>query len=398
MTVTRRSRTAAAVAVAVALILTTLSACATGGITAAAAPDCFTGTGLVLVVPVHQNAQAPGIPSEWDCALDAALRAEAPIGMVTAEGHPRVVLEGHVASLTAANPHALNDQVAAAKNAIIAAAARASATSDGNDLLAALALAADLVPGAQILSLDNGATDTGVLRTADEGMTTLVAAADVAQFVVDAGACPALAGARVDLYGLGYQVAPAEPISQRQRDLVAATWVAVLTECGAEATAVPLPRTGTGPAHAHTARPIRPEAAPGFVVLAQDAQEDCEAVLPDSVIGFVADEAVFLSADAAQKVVAEAGRHLADCVGTVEVIGTTSSAGSAAGREALSARRAGAVRDLLAGELGIPVEDIAAHGLGYDTEAGGCVVDRVDGVLDPLLAARNRKVVIRIVP
>ena len=396
MTVTRRSRTAAAVAAA--LTLTTLSACATGETTAAAAPDCFTGTGLVLVVPVHQNAQAPGIPSEWDCALDAALRAEAPIGMVTAEGHPQVVLEGYVASLTAANPHALNDQVAAAKNAIIVAAARASATSDGNDLLAALALGADLVPGAQVLSLDNGATDTGVLRTADEGMTTLVAAADVAQFVVDAGACPAVDGARVDLYGLGYQVAPAEPISQRQRDLVAATWVAVLTECGAQATAIPLPRTGTGPEHVHTARPIQPEADPGFVVLAQDVQDDCEAVLPDSVIGFVADEARFLAPGTTHEVVAEAARHLADCVGTVEVIGTTSSAGTAAGREALSARRAEAVRDLLAGELGIPVGDISAHGLGYDTEAGGCVVDRVDGVLDPVLAAQNRKVVIRIVP
>ncbi len=369
MTATRSSRIAAAIAAALTLI--GLTACAGGEPSDAAAADCFSGTGLALVLPVHQNAQAPGIPSEWDCALGAALRAGAPIGVVTAEGHPQVILEGYVASLTAANPHALNDQVAAAKNAIIAAASRAGATSDGNDLLAALALAADLVPGAQVLSLDNGATDTGVLRTADEGMTTLVAAEDVAQFVVDAGACPAVEGARVELYGLGYQVAPAEPISQRQRDLLAATWVAVLTECGADAAAIPLPRTGTGPEHTYTARAIQPEAEPHFTVVAQGARDECEAVLPDSVIGFVADEARFLDPGTAHEVVAEAARHLSDCVGTVEVIGTTSSAGTAAGREALSARRAEAVRALLASELGIPVEDIAAQ---------------------------NRKVVIRIVP
>ena len=82
----------------------------------------------------------------------------------------------------------------------------------------------------------------------------------------------------------------------------------------------------------------------------------------------------------------------------VEVVGTTSSAGTEQGRAALSTARAQAVRTLLAEALGVPEDSIGAVGLGYDTEKGGCVVDRADGVLDPMLAAANRKVTIRIVP
>ncbi|GEL95970.1 OmpA family protein [Cellulomonas composti] len=391
-TISTRLLAAAAAVVAAAL----LAGCASGtAVGPSAQADCPTAPALALVVPVHQNAQEPGVPQEWDCALDRAIRDGAPISVVTAEGRPQVLLKGFRADVSADNPQAVEDDVVAAKNTVIASVASASASSAGNDLLGAVALAADLAPGGQILSLDNGTTDTGVVRTADEGMTTLVDPADVAQLVVDRGACPAVEGARVQLYSLGYQVAPAEPISTRQRTRVAQTWESVLVACGAEVAAVALPRTGEGPAGAYTTRAIAPEADPAMPALA--AASSCEATLPDAVVGFVADEATLLSPADARSAVAAAARQLAACSGDVQVVGTTSSAGTEAGRAALSARRAEAVRDLLADALGVPAGAIAATGLGYDEgPLGGCVVDRVDGVLDPALAAQNRKVVIRI--
>lgn len=388
----------AAALTAATLLITTLAGCGGTGTAPAADPGCFSGTGLVLVVPVHQNAQAPGVPQEWDCALDTAIRSSAPVSVVTSEGVPQVLLKEYVADISTENPLAADDDTAAAKSAVVAAVAAATATSDGNDTLAALSLAADLAPGGQILSADNGASDTGVVRTADPGMTTAINAADVAQQVVDLGSCPAVEGQHVSLYSLGYQVAPARPISQRQRDTVTATWQLVLEACGAVVDTVAAPRTGDGPPQGHVSVAIEPEPDP-VVAIGSDADPgtDCEVVLPDSAVGFVAEQATLLEPERARGVVAEVAAHLAACPGKVEVLGTTSSAGTEQGRKALSTLRAELVRDLLAAELGVPPTTIEATGLGYDITRGGCVEDRFAGVLDPILAGSNRKVLVRVV-
>lgn len=385
--------------VAGALTAAVLTGCgSTSTVNSVGQPDCLTGSALVLVVPTHQDAQAPGVPQQWDCALDAAIRRGLPISVVTAEGKPRVLVRGLRAAVTTDNPDAANDDVAAAKNTIIAGVASAGPASNGDDLLAALSLAADLAPGGQILSSDNGAADTGVVRTTDAGMTTVVDPVDVAQLVQDRGACPAVKGTRVELYGLGYQVAPGEPLSTRQRTRVTQTWESVLTACGANVQTVALPRTGVGPGGPFTAVAITPEAEPVMPTAASTPSRTCQAVLPDSVVGFVADKATFLAPDDARKLIASVATGLTACPGTVEVVGTTSSAGTEQGRAALSKARADAVRELLAQAMGIPAAAITARGLGYDTSAnGGCVIDRVDGVLAPVLAAQNRKVMIRVI-
>jgi len=370
----------------------------------ACAPDepatqgCLQGTSLGLVVPVHQNAQAPAVPSTWDCVLDEAVRAGVPISVVTAEGRPQVLVTSYVARLDAANSRALEDQVAAAKSSLVAAVAAAAAKSDGNDLLAAIGLVADLAPGGDIRVLDNGATDTGAVRTVDPGMSTIVDAADVVQHVAEAGACPSVAGSVVTFYGLGYQVAPAEQLSQRQRDRLGEIWTAVLVSCDARVSVTPLPRLGDGPAHQFSAAAIVPEEIGSMTVAPAVADDErCEAVVPEGRIGFVRDVATFLDDGAAREVVRDVAQRLSGCEGNVEVVGTTSSAGDEAGRARVSTARATAVRDLLAHELGLPAAQIEASGLGFDTSARGrCVEDRVDGVLDPVLAATNRKVIIRV--
>lgn len=388
-----------AVGVLLAGLTTVLTACSTGPEAGATDAGCLSGDALVLVVPVHQGAQRPGVPAAWDCALDAAVRTGTPVGVVTAEGRPQVLLRDHAAAVDGGNELAVADEVVAAKNAIISVVAGATASSDGNDALAAYALAADLAgPGGQILSLDNGATDTGVVRTVEPGMTTVVDPADTAQLVLDQEACPAVSGLRVELYGVGSQVAPAAALSQRQRDRLAHTWRAILAACGAEVVVVALPRTGEGPVTTHTARPVAPEAAPEMPAGETAGAHPCEAVLPDATVGFVADEATFLDTDQARAVVDAVARQVALCPGRVEVVGTTSSAGTPEGRARVSTGRAEAIRALLAAALDVPADTVDARGLGYDEGAGGCVVDRVDGVLQPVLAAQNRKVTIRVVP
>lgn len=396
-TTTQRARRTASAAVAAAL-LATLAGCSSGATSATGdGPACFTGTGLVLVVPVHQNAQAPGVPREWDCALDAAIRSAAPVSVVTSEGVPQVLVKQFVADISTQNPIAADDDTAAAKSSVVAAVAAAVATSDGNDTLAAYSLAADLAPGGYILSADNGASDTGVVRTTDPGMTTAVDPADVAQQVVDLKACPAVEGQHISLYSLGYQVAPAAPISQRQRDTVTATWQLVLEACGATVDTVAAPRTGDGPPPGHVAAAIEPEPEPAVdIASATDQTTGCEVALPDTTVGFVADQATFLDPGRAQDVIAQVAAQIAKCPGTVEVLGTTSSAGTEEGRKDRSTRRAQLVRDLLAAALATDPATITARGLGYDTTEGRCVEDRVGGVLQPALASVNRKVIVRV--
>lgn len=394
MSLVSRPRTAATVLGLKVVTAVALAGCAGGAASSEVADaDCLHGGSLALVVPVHTGAQAPGVPPEWDCALDAAIRESAPISVVTVEGNPQVVVAGYRADVNTSNELVAADDVTAAKNVVVGAVSAAAATSDGVDLLAALALAADLAPGGQVMSLDNGATDSGVVRTVEDGMTTVVDPADVAQLVVDSAACPAVEGTRVELYGLGYQVAPAEPVSQRQRNRVEQIWQTTLEACGADVAVVALPRTGDGPTTARTARAITPEEDPTMPTSTAGAA-GCEAVLPDAVVGFVADEATFLHPARSAEVIADAADRVAACPGRIEVVGTTSSAGTPDGRERLSTQRAEAVRAILAERLGVPEADVVVRGLGYDRSE--CVEDRPDGVLDPVLAAQNRKVVIRV--
>ena len=358
--------------------------------------DCLAGDSLTLVVPVHQGAPAPAVPREWDCAMDAAIRGGLPISVVTSEGEPRVLVRSSVAEVRTDNDLVAKDDVTRAKNELILAITAASAESDGNDLLAALALAGDLSPAGQVMSLDNGITDTGALRTVEEGMSTSIDAVDVAQNVQDNGACPTLTGVHVELYSLGYQVAPGEAISQRQRTRVTEIWSTTLQACGATTTVVSLPRTGQGPDTTHASRTLPAEPDPQMPS-AQPAPEACEAVLPDSAVGFVTNRATFLDPDRAREVVSDVAAALAACPGAIEIIGTTSSAGTIEDRADLSMQRATAVGQLLGEVLGTPIESMRLRGLGYDEAEGGCIPDVVNGVLDPVLAAQNRKVVIRVV-
>ena len=354
-----------------------------GGTTAAPPRDCVKGSSLTMIVPVHQGAQAPALPQQWQCAIEVALLGRVPINIVTAEGKPQVVLRGFTAEIETINPEAAHDDLVAAQNTVINAAAQARASSNGNDLLAALSLAADLSPGngrgAQILSLDSGLTDTGVVRIT-EGLSG-AAPKDVASFVTTNNACPMLKGKNVHFYGLAYGAPPQESLSQYQKDTISRIWSDIATTCGAAAQAVALPRTGPGPAtRIFTTKPVTPDTpptmkvAPGTIVRVPD----------NTALGFVIDSDKLRDPAAARVLLADVATQLKASPAThLRVTGSTSNGPTAwPSLTALSRARAATVGQLLIA-MGVSTSQVTTTGAGYRAQPP---------VTGPASAAQNRAV------
>jgi len=171
-----------------------------------------------------------------------------------------VILRGYRPDISDIEGPPHDDDLIAAQNTVIAAARSATATSDGNDLHAALSLAADLAaangPGGVIISLDSGLTDSGVIRFTEPGMTT-ASPTEIATFVSATASCPHLTDTALVFYGLGYGVAPQQILTVQQRDTISGTWVEVAGTCGATVTATTLIPTTAGPVTppSHRTRP-----------------------------------------------------------------------------------------------------------------------------------------------
>jgi outer membrane protein OmpA-like peptidoglycan-associated protein len=365
------------------------------GVTLAAPRNCLKGSSLTLIIPVHRGAQAPDLPQQWQCAIESALTRGVPINIVTAEGKPQVVLHGFTAELTTINPDARQDDLVAAQNTVINAATRARATSPGDDLLAAQNLAADLAStsgiAGQIMSLDNGLTDTGVLRIADDGMTG-ASPDQVASFVTANRACANLKGKTMQYYALGFSSAPQEPLSQRQRDTISKTYVEVAKACGAAtAEAIALPRTGPGPHTPYTTKPVTPDKPPTFTAPTTATAQQQMAFNSNSVIRFQTDSANLTDSPAATQVLTSSAAWL---VGNpshkVTITGTTSSEPPTAwpNNAALARARADTIRQVLIQQLRVRSAQITVVGAGYTANPP----DGGPNHLNPASAALNRAV------
>lgn len=345
---------------------------------------CPTGSSLTLIIPVHQGAQAPELPQQWQCAIESAITGAKPINIVTAEGKPQVVLRNYTATITTINPEATRDDLVAAQNTIISKAATATATSAGNDLLSALALSADLSsttgPNGVILSLDNGLTDTGTIRLTDNGMTAATTT-DITTFITTNSACPKLAGKNVQFYALGYATAPQLPLSQRQRDAITTDWTQIATTCGsATTTAIALPRTGTGPKTTYTTKTVTPDTDP---VLPPTPTPTTPIRADDTTaLGFTIDSDQLRDPTAATTFLTPIAEHLKTHPTThVTLTGTTSNGPTAwPTLKDLATARATTVATLLI-TLGVPATQITTAGAGYTANPP---------VTDPATAALNR--------
>ena len=124
---------------------------------------------------------------------------------------------------------------------------------------------------------------------------------------------------------------------------------------------------------------------------------NCTVSLDGAALGFQPNTAVFTSRSASLATISAAAQRLkaAGCTGKVTLIGTTSSAGTAASRQHVATIRVLAVRGLLATELGVTETSIQTNPVGYDTRY--CAKDTdAQGHLLAGPASRCRLVVISV--
>src|ERR1700694_5878480 len=115
----RRLMPAIAVATGAAVLLAGCSATEA----ATPPPQCAAPHALVIVVSVHQGAAKPSLPAAAACDVESALRAGAPISIVSAEGTPRVLMKSAKWTLNdgqpeSSNPQASGDDLSAARAAV----------------------------------------------------------------------------------------------------------------------------------------------------------------------------------------------------------------------------------------------------------------------------------------
>ncbi len=362
-----------------------LTAC---GEPAAAAP---VQTGTVVVGAARTGSPVPSWNEELERLFTADLARGAGWTFVTVDGRPSVA--GRL-DLTATGD---NDLVrTGAESALHEEAERLLTTLRAEepeaDLLGALDLAGrslDGRPGPRtIVVLDSLLQTAGALRFQDQGGALLSAdPAAVAAELAARGGLPVLTGIDVVLVGAGDTVAPQDPLPPPRRAALIALWTAVLRRAGATVRVVAAPVATRA---AQGVPPVTP------VPVADPEPVDGPVSLPDAAVGFVADQAVLRDPGQAAAALAPFAQRLLKGGLRAVLTGTTSSAGDPAGRLALSVDRATVVAGLLR-QAGVPAERVEVHGLGSDFP--GFVPDRdASGQLDPVLAARNRQVIIELLP
>jgi outer membrane protein OmpA-like peptidoglycan-associated protein len=353
------------------------------------ATSCATPQGLVLVVGVHRNEPAPGVPVVLACPLGKAIGSRRPVAVVADDGNPFVTLSATVLPVSTANAAAWANDTRAEEDRVLAAVASAKARTPGADLLGALSVAADEARSAGIAHptiavIDSGLSDRGLINFTEPGMLG-ADPAQIARFVAAQGALPDLRGASVDLIGLGYTTAPQPPLDAAQRVEVDRIWAAVASAAGASVEIVPFPRSGPGP---RTALPTGIVEVPAVEAFQPEAGQTT--IFDDtSPLGFYFDSTQLRDPADAQAELRPMAAWLAAAPGRrATLVGTTDSIGSPAYNKALSLARANRIAQLLI-SLGAPPAAISTQGAGYTADPPDLTPT---GSVDPAKAALNRAV------
>lgn len=369
--------TSAGTAVAAVLIATLpLSACGPVPDELSACPDgiALSGSGgLGIIVPVHRGAPSESVSPAAACLIEQAIAEERHITVVTSEGTPQVILD-MTYELDHRNGSRLRLSKQKAEDHLQWTIASAKASSDGNDLLTAIARAAQGTRTGTILALDNGITDAGAVQTTQPGL--IYAEPDaVAAAVQSQGSCPPLEH-DVIFDSLGATTAPQPALAIPQSEAIGHIYETVATVCGA--TSVSLTgsaiSTADGPETAHVMTILEPPTTDGVDLC---GQADCDDLVAaegpvtvtfddTSALGFLSDSTDYRSAgDAAQTVRAIADQLKQHPDLEVVITGRTANGSTAwESLEALGLARATAVRDDLVAQ-GIPTSRIDVVGLGY---------------------------------
>lgn len=367
-----------------------------GGCTVANSNEsvCEPAPGLVAVVSVHQNVQAPSVNRALGCTLEATIAAGEPIVVIGVDGTPETLL-AQTFEVTDANPDARRDDIAAATAAVVNLINTAEADSDGSNLLMGIGMGADQARAlgashAHLVIIDSGLSDLGLNMT-QPGMLA-AQPAEVADFLAASGSTLDLQGFSGELVGFGYVSAPQDQLPIAAQKNTVAIWTGVLESFGMTVTVTPLARTGAGPDTAYTTQTVDVPAPP---MLAIDEPRDEVAEPPDmvydstSVLGFHDDSNELLDRIAAAAELAPVAKWLAADTGrSVHIVGTTASYGTKEGQVTRSLGRAETIKSMLVAAGADPTQ-ITTEGAGYTANPP----DRTaTGAHDPAAAALNRTV------
>lgn len=366
------------------LVVGTLAGCGTAKTQNA---SCPAPDGLVLVVGVHQNIQAPGIPESVGCTLQSTIAAKKPVVFIAVDGTPRMVL-ATTFPVTDVNPDAHAADLNAAAATVVNAVTSATPKSNGSNILAGISMGADEAkaqgaPNAAIVVIDSGLSDTGALDMTTPGM--LAAQPDqVAWFLATHNNLPDLAGHTVNLVGFGYTTTPQTPVSQAAQTNTIAIWTALLQKAGSTVTTTPAVRTGEGPTTSFTTRTVAaPEETPMAFASTTTVYDDAGS------LGFQSNSNDLRDPEAADRTLAPlAGWLVADPARTAHITGTTSSDGTAEGRAQRSLGRAETIKAILISH-GAAAHQISVEGAGYTADPPD---HTAGGDIDPAAAAQNRTV------
>jgi OOP family OmpA-OmpF porin len=350
--------------------------------------------GLVLAVSVHEGAPAPSVPATLEPVLAATLAAGNPVAVIAVDGTPEVVAMKPL-DVSDATCDAFASTLDKATKRVADTVVSAKADSDGNDLYGAIELAAatttTMPDGTLVVVIDSGLSDRGPLDYSRAGMT-LTEPEVAATYAAKNRPVSEVSGVRFQLM-LGYTAAPQQPLSGTERDNVVATWEATLVSLGAgEVLIASQPRPSIGPETRFTT--LRAPVAELSSFEPPTTAEPTTVVFREDQVRFLPDSTQLADPRAASKALVNVVAWLrADPSNTVTVTGTTSSAGTEAGRLRVSRQRAATVAALLVagGEGDVARRQIETRGVG--THFPEYVDDRLpDGGLDPLVAPANRTV------
>ena len=346
--------------------------------------------GVVLAVSAHQNVAAPNLPAGIACRVKQTIAAGFPVGIVAIDGEPWVALSPILFDTEAKNANKRDALIERAFGQVVSGVQALKARTDGSDVFASIMLASDAArsavpPIGDIIVLDSGAADQGVLTMTAPGMT-IAAPAEVATEAVNVSGITndRLVGQTFTLVSFGNTVAPQLAPSESQRANIPLIWQATLQAFGATVEIDATPRQGKGPDTALTTGTF--EISNNVIEL--PVGEELIVFDGGSALAFEHDTADLRHHDAAYTALTPLAEWLKESPGrTASITGTTGSPTPELNGP-LSLDRAETVKKILVDELGVPPEMILTEGAGYIASPD----DHPSGVVVPGLAALNMTV------
>ena len=357
--------------------------------------------GISIVVGARSNSAAP-VWEDISRLIPTTLPAGSRITVVAVDGSPDGDgLYQHDIPAYDYSGDAVDaaEQVRVQVKTTITTARAAASEADTLGAINAAARSIADIPGPRQLIIDDSMLSTcGDLRFT-EGQLTM-AAEDVAESLKNNRAVEALTGYDLTIIGQGATAPPQDPLNTTDRLRLRAIWEAPLKAAGAQSIAYVDTVLARPPAA--DLPPVTPVALiPPSPLQPQPptlpTPEACAVTLTDDQVSFQPDTADYLDPARAEAAITAAAAAISACPGHITLTGTTSSAGTAAGRTDTSTARATTVRTTLARLLMIDPSTITVVGNGTDNPWH--IEDRnPDGSLNLELAVRNRTVHITVTP